>query len=226
MAVGCFADHTFFHHDIYHNDCCFYRIFSDCIQGLVMTKYDCMKNEAGMISNAHYPHGWVIIDQAGNEMVPCIYDEVILDVENEDPLMWMAAVRVGKYWGFYNGHQMLVKCICEAPFEHYHSYNIARRDEMFALVDDTGVDILPYRFEEYEVLTGDTYAVKSNGLWGIVNSEGEELLPCKCEDMMLETDSFLVPYRLDGKWGIYDTMNARILFSPLWEYPASYHKDI
>lgn len=191
-----------------------------------MGKYDIIENSSVGIFKAHSERGWGIIDSSGIEIVPCVYDEVILDVQNQDPLLWMAAVRSGIYWGLYNEHQMLVKCICETPFEQYHTYNIAAREGKFALVDDKGDDVLPYRFEYYAALTGETFAVKNNGLWGIVDDAGEELLPCQCDEMMIHLDSFLVPYRLDGKWGIYDTVNKKILFPPLWEYPTDNDEKI
>ncbi len=58
-------------------------------------------------------------------------------------------------------------------------------------------------------------AVKRDGLWGFVNGEGEEVIPCEWQDCSSVRADKIAVCR-DGKWGAID-LEGNILVEPAWQ---------
>ncbi len=91
---------------------------------------------------------WGYLDQDGNEVIPCLYEAIRCDNEEQG-----------------------IAASCT------EGYVVLAKDNEYALVDKTGTIVIPFGQYEVltEVQSGRLYARK-DGTWGIISLNGEELV--------------------------------------------------
>lgn len=80
-----------------------------------------------------------------------------------------------------------------------------KKDGVYVLIDTEGKQVSDLTFEDaFPFLEEDQpAAVKQNGKWGFVNSDGELYIECKYQDAKSFTIDF-APVCVNGKWGYID----------------------
>ena len=115
------------------------------------------------------------LDLDGNPVIPLEYDTVVFG--EEGPAI---AVKDGKYGGLdRNGNTVI-------PFEY--EWLGCQSEGLFAYMenglcgymDENRVTVIPPKYENARVFSEDGLArVTKDGLWGFINREGNEVIPCE-----------------------------------------------
>ena len=119
--------------------------------------------------------------------LPAAYDEIIITFDHEEKLDKPVPVRVGN------------KCTLVEPFT-----------DGKAVIDFKYDFIFREPFGDY-----NNYIVRNDGLYGIIDSTGEEKVPCVMDEIYLRTNPDGCLYlQKDGKWGL---CNDRSFAPPVFD---------
>lgn len=109
-----------------------------------------------------------------------------------------------------------ITSIMNGYFAVYQMIDVDKWESVEWLVDKKGTSIIPYQYQEILSGIGQTFCVKLNDKWGIIDENGKEILPCiyhnifyKAEDSYEDQYSdtlYRICYERDGVeyWGLYD----------------------
>lgn len=167
-----------------------------------------------------------LIDTDFREVIPCIYDEMRLNNHNLCFNHGMITVQRGQEWGVINRQGDVV-----AEFEPGVSYHINQdgtiektKNKMRQLLSSNGVPITEMIYEAIWNIENGYATVKRNGLCGIINLSGVEIIPPVYESIADHSKSLsqygVVPVKKDEKWGLVDIHNQ-----PLTEFKYRYIYD-
>ncbi|MCS6956106.1 MAG: WG repeat-containing protein [Candidatus Calescibacterium sp.] len=102
---------------------------------------------------------------------------------------------------------------------HIHeSLIVVEKDIFLGVVDFSGKEILPCRFDEIE-FEREYIKAQLEGKWGLYSLEGKEILPCRFDEIEFERE--YIKAQLEGKWGLYSFEGKEILpcrFDNIWIY--------
>lgn len=130
-----------------------------------------------------FNHG--VIDSMLNEIIPCYFSKIeyieeshLFETENgyKDPL--------GRYHAESNGKEILVPSkysYCE-PFNNGFAIAVLNKNwhtEHYGLINDKAADVLPPIFEHLILLDNGLYKFKLNGKYGLIDNNGNIILPNK-----------------------------------------------
>lgn len=167
---------------------------------------------------------WGMIDFAGKPLIPLSYDE-IRHVETA------VKVRKGELWGLftYEGKDLtgFIYDDIQATYEDFFEVQLSNR---WGFIDDKGVEVIAPRFESIPgSWQQDMHVAGENGLFGIINRQGEWLFPPKFTELAVGTSLFAEIHQ-DNKVGIIDRQGRVIL--PLqqetdtsWTAFTAHHAD-
>lgn len=152
---------------------------------------------------------WGIINPAGKQIIPCKYDEIItpndhFDISGYYPEQTIFKIKLNGKWG------AITVQLNEEDYEIYWD----NKNHIWA--DVICKQILPCKYDEIKQTKNDewyynSFLVKQNGKWGVINSDGEEILPCKYDTSEIVYKKGYLYHRLNGKWDVVNSEGKQIL---------------
>ncbi len=148
---------------------------------------------------------WGMIDPAGKVLIPLSYDQ-ILSVDG------VVKVRKGQLWGlFTNQGKDLTGIVYDDIKPGYEDWLEVQRSNRWGFIDINGTEVIAPRFE---AIPGswqqDMHVAGENGLFGIINRQGEWLFPPKFTALAVGTSLFAELHQ-DNQVGIIDRQGRVIL---------------
>ncbi len=153
---------------------------------------------------------WGFVDKSGKEVVPCRYDEV------RDFLEGLAAVQLGGKWGFVDKSGKEV-----VPCQYDKVQDLRKVGEDFiwqrcswevsgALWIKRVRRWRPASMTRCGIFVEGLAAVRRGGQWGFVDKEGQEVVPCRYDEVR-DFSGDLAAVRLGGKWGFVDKSGKEVV---------------
>ncbi len=156
---------------------------------------------------------WGYADETGKLVIPMKYTRA------EDFFNGQAAVRVGGLgtdtyyakWGVIDtaGNEVIP---CQyAALERVGTYYAARMedDPDWTLLDKSGKELSPYRYETVRDLADGLAAVERDGKWGFVDAAGQEVIPCRYDKVHDFSEGFAA-VQMD-RWGLIDKTGREVI---------------
>lgn len=143
---------------------------------------------------------WGCVNQRNNIIIPFIYDCI------RGFCNGLTSAVKGDYWGIIDKSGKVIVDFKYEDIEYYPSgYIIGRKDGYIIILDKDGKTISKIPDHKYKFVialqNGYFKAVSNTGLYGIINDKGQEIIPCKYNNM---GNGNLISALLDRKWGIID----------------------
>ncbi|MFN3316809.1 MAG: WG repeat-containing protein, partial [Raineya sp.] len=96
------------------------------------------------------------------------------------------------------------------------------KDDILALFDTNGKQISEFKYQEYGggTIKSEGYAKVQdlNGLWGIVDKNGKEIVPCKYKGMGLSVCNQRIAFQGNNeKWGYLNVSNGEEIVKPIYD---------
>jgi len=92
------------------------------------------------------------------------------------------------------------------------------KDGKFGVVDISGREVVPPKYDEVFPFEKGRAWVKLNGKYGMIDKNGKEVIPIKY-DAVVVSDEGIIWVKIDDKWGIMDTSGKEIS-PPVYDYEA------
>jgi hypothetical protein len=148
---------------------------------------------------------WGMIDPAGKLLIPLSYDDI-------RPVETAVKVRKGQLWGLftYEGKDLtgFIYDDIQATYEDFFEVQLSNR---WGFIDNKGVEVIAPRFE---AIPGswqqDMHVAGENGLFGIINRQGEWLFPPKFTELAIGSPLFAEVHQ-DNQLGIIDRQGREIV---------------
>ena len=132
-------------------------------------KYSEYRRLSGDYYTVKLAEKWGIINEKGEEVIPCKYDEVSL---------WSdSVVRVGLD-GKYGFVALDGKEIMPCKYSGVENSGWVRTDSLL-VISMEGVVVSTLNYEELCPLSDNLSKVRIKSKWGIINKDGEEVVPCR-----------------------------------------------
>ena len=139
-----------------------------------MKKYDIICNFSESMAAVCKNGKWGFINLFGKEIVHCIYDEVDWFFNG------FAAVCSKNKWGFINKYgQEVVSCkykdiLCFTD----HLIAVKNEKDKWGFLTELGNISVPFIYDLVFEFSNNTATVIKNGLYGQINTLGNEIVPC------------------------------------------------
>jgi hypothetical protein len=171
------------------------------------------------------------INTAGATVVPCKYSRIRINAEYDEGIRYVN--KTLKYTGLMS-RSMVTGGVTQSEIisERVFSDGLAivgagvEQHVRWALIDTTGAELTPFKYEEMEMLTnGAGFMVKFFNKWGIIDRSGKEVIPCKYEELEVFPRKGMFKIRLNGKCGMVDMIGKEII-QPLYKDIWIFARDI
>lgn len=156
---------------------------------------------------------WGFINEAGEEVIPCIYDEVwafsrglvrvqlkgkwgFINNEGEEIIpcifdymgfmdeVGVATVELNGKYGYYNKDgQEVVPCIYDSAHDFCEGLALVMKNDLFGFINPTGKEVIPCKYQCANDFSDDYTMVWNDDNWGIIDKTGNEVIPCIFEDI-------------------------------------------
>lgn len=121
---------------------------------------------------------WGVIDSFGNQIIEYKYED-IGGFRNG-----LAPVKIRGKWGFIDTKgNIIIAPKYESVGYFYNGYAIVKREykEKYGIIDSNGREIVVNKYDEIKDFRKGYAVVKNDDNYGLINTVGEELLPCEFE---------------------------------------------
>lgn len=136
---------------------------------------------------AAYDGKWGILNVAGEELVPFIYDEI---AEYGDRNCYL--VKLDGKFGILNGLYIeILPPVYEEIQPLYNGMQPVKLDGLWGYVDENGIAVIAPQFDSADMFLGGIAVVSQNGKYGCINKRGQFVIPA-------EYDSIDRPYNREG----------------------------
>ena len=143
------------------------RVIADC-------RYDCI-NIRSYYSEVKVNGRWGVIDWRGIVVVPIQYDSVSID-RRQEAFIFKSG---GKYGVLNKQGLQSIPCIYDSLCPSEDGVIIAKINERVGLLSITGRNITGMVYDNIKYVSGLGYCAQLNGMWGILNELGYNILPFK-----------------------------------------------
>ena len=119
-----------------------------------------------------------VIDKAGNEVAPAVYDEIDDEFEQH-----VAAVRLGKKWGYIDeAGRLVIGPWFDEAFGFSEGLAPVRQGDKWGYIDHTGSFVIEPKYDDADYFD-DVYAeVEMDGKWGLIDRAGDWVLEPEFSD--------------------------------------------
>ncbi len=174
------------------------------------TKIGALQNSSGK---------WGAVDEYGNFIIPFEFDEIQIRLSdyNVNDRIYIKQVKggleCGGLWDKRRG--LLVPCEYAMVYDYDNAITVETHDGHFGLYDYNGQLLLEPIYSNFLCFTSDRPDIQRlnlggrgdkykpiGGKWGIVNCNGNIVVPCKYEACVLTSDG-IYPIKNNGKWGYF-----------------------
>jgi len=185
---------------------------------IIPFKYDLPSEFSEDLASACVNNKCGFIDKTGKEVIPLKYDAAYSFSKG------LAPVEIGEKWGYINKLNKVV-----IPFEYMspESYTeglapLCKDFQLCGYVNKKNETKIPFKYSDVTSFEHGYAAVKSAGLWGLINKEGKEIIPLNYSSFGSPTEG-LMPACLpedngEGyKCGFIDIKNKVVIpFKYIW----------
>ncbi len=142
---------------------------------------------------------WGMIDSAGNDMIPVVYDELY---SHKD---YIHAQKDGLH-GMIDAQNNIVIPFLYEEVDIRDKKVIVKKNGLYGIMTIDGEVRVPYQYEAYSVISNDIIRVKKDGLYGHINYDGNTVFPFKYEDLgtFAHYRDNITYAKCDGKYGFVD----------------------
>ena len=180
---------------------------------LDLSNYDGVHTYDSEIVEVNKGGKWGIVNMAGVEVLPCIYNNVSImrnglieaDTQTEQGYQTGLFNRTGKAitgmdyeWIYYSGEYGANELIA------------VKKDGKVGFINVTGQTAIPFQYNEAFCRGENIYAVKENRKWGAINDKMTEIIPVKFDSI----DRFYNGHSvvcIDSKFGYIDTSGVIVI---------------
>lgn len=180
---------------------------------------------------------WGFIDKKNNVVIPIVYERVglfkngmvwaddkIIDKNNSivyerahpgkaGNWQYMIVRKNGKY-GFLDAddyQRIVIPIEYENVGDSYENGWIeVKKNGNWGIIDKSNRVVIPFEYEEIDVLSDDHIDVKKNGNWGVVDTNNQIVIPFEYENIHAFSEG-LAAAKKNGKWGFIDIVNKTII---------------
>lgn len=167
---------------------------------------------------------WGYVNQEGIVVVPIKYDDVDLEANG------MIKVKKNEKYGFYNTKDNI---IIPAEFDRAYYFISSHPNEVevkkgnaWGVINTLGETIIPCDYEHISIDAQNVYRVEKDGLYGIIDKDGNILFPFKYRDLgAFDKDGIAYAENEAGLYGYIDKEdNLRIPFNyrRVWDFHGDY----
>lgn len=157
---------------------------------------------------------WGVTEISGKELIPATYQSI----QNWNNIAYR--VRKNGKWGLCDiDNNILVECKYDKIDELQNSRAAAVKTHptkgwltVSGFIDDSGIELYTSKSKQQDGL----YIVQTFELWGIINDDGESVIPCSYEEI-LPWAKHLYRIRENGKWGIYNVEDHSFLLKTAFD---------
>ncbi len=154
---------------------------------------------------------WGFANRNGQEIIHCIYEQVNSFGNG------LAPVKQNGLWGYIDTTgTMVIPCQYTEAGSFYKGVATVERDGKELIIDPTGKELLPpHNYDELEFIAWEPapHMVKKDGLYGFLDANFQEIIPCMYEDTSGFYEDFhgFAAVQKDGKWGLIDATGKTII---------------
>lgn len=181
-----------------------------------------------------------VINSQFEEVIPCEYNQIssILDNHQKSKVLFIEGlakvqkngvcalinpkneivVPFGKYYDYHMLNGNVLKATTFNKYEHKDSFGKITTGNMHVLIDKKGNQISDHEYEFIFNFYKDYAVVHNNGMCGIIDSQGKEVIPCKYQfddiksDVIKEfVDYGVVRIKKKGRWGLLNRKGELIV---------------
>lgn len=172
---------------------------------------------------------WGFINDAGQEIIPCIYDEVwrfshgiarvqfngkwgFINKEGKEVIpcifdntgfmdeVGVATVELNGKYGYYNKEgQEVVPCIYDSASDFCEGLALVMKNDLFGYIDSTGKEVIPCKYSCACDFFQSYARVWKDNKLGLIDKKGNEVIPCIFE----ETDDFAYNLHLESNYQLF-----------------------
>ena len=160
----------------------------------------------------------------GKEIFPCKYDNISI-IGDREGLSTYFLLMINNYWGIADSKGKII-----LPLE-YDNINVlgdilqVRKEGENFLYNNRG-EKLPVK--KYEIVEWfNPYKVRMNGKWGVIDSTGNEIIPCQYDNVMWQRNIGAIIAVKDGKYGLFTSKGEEItpcVYDPIEQYYSDSYK--
>lgn len=158
---------------------------------------------------------WGVADISGNELIPATCQTILNWGINN-----VYRVRKNGKWGLCDiDNKLLAECKYDKIDELANSRAAAVRTHptkswltVSGFIDESGQELYTSKSKQQDGL----YIVQKFQLWGIINEDGETVIPCHYEEILPWANN-LYRVRENGKWGIFNVENNSFLLKTAFD---------
>lgn len=172
---------------------------------------------------------WGFINDAGQEVIPCIYNEVwrfshgiarvqfngrwgFINMEGKEVIpcifddtgfmdeVGVATVELNGKYGYYSKNgQEVVPCIYDSASDFCEGFALVMKNDLFGYIDPTGKEVIPCKYSCACDFCQSYARVWNDNKLGLIDKKGNEVIPCIFED----TDDFAYNLHLDSNYPLF-----------------------
>ncbi len=149
---------------------------------------------------------WGLIDHSGKEVVRPQYNQI--ESTNYQNLF---VVKIEQKWGFLHGKELLLRRYDYiGHLDIYDGYIDVSEDDKEGLVDSTGKEVVPLRYESIFRYSGGYMCIKLNGKYGFIDRTGREVIPPRYDYAFIFSEGY-ASVQNNGKYGFVDTTGKEVV---------------
>ncbi|TXB61591.1 WG repeat-containing protein [Phaeodactylibacter luteus] len=126
-------------------------------------------------------------------------------------------IKQNNMWGLMNADGKIVQApVYDAigEFQHF-GYAVMQQHGRVGLLNATGQELLPSRYEDLKILDSLFIAVMRDGAWSVIHINGHQVLGSGYEQVEVPAQGYLA-FAKSGKWGLVDERGA-VLAPPRYD---------
>ncbi len=154
-----------------------------------------------------------LLDMKGNLIVACKYDRIGHFSEGVAPVL------LNDKAGFIDiTGKEVVAVKLDASKEDLsrmmmkHGRSIARKKKLYGLIDSTGAEVRPFKYEHIDPVREGRYAARLKGRFGFINASGAEVIPFIFEDTKGFSEG-RAAVKEKGLWGFINEAGEHVILA-------------
>lgn len=189
-----------------------------------------------LVRNRKWEYG--VIDQTGEEVVPCIHDSNITGFFSEEPAKGQLGARLrrfyeeqntqnhkeslahaelkiekgdnGKYGFIDQTGKMVIPCIYDDVWNFSEGLAMVTLDDKCGYIDQTGKEIVPCIYDNAGDFSEGLAFVELDEKYGFIDQTGKVVIPCIYDDAEYFREG-LAKVQLNGRYGYIDQTGKEIV---------------
>jgi serine/threonine protein kinase len=146
-------------------------------------------------------------DGKGNEIIPCIYDDVTNNFSEG-----FAQVKKDGKWGFIDKTgKEVIPCIYDEVGGFLEGLAIVNKNEKYGFINKIGKEVVPLIYDYVEGFSEGFARVEKNGKYGFIDKIGKEVIPCIYDYVEGFSSEGFARVEKNGKWGFINKIGKEVI---------------